>query len=830
MSRERAGRKAGVMIVIGSATVLTAGLTGSDAGTAESSEPQEQTVTVTEGTNAAVAAAPDGSVIMELQGLLFRVPAGGGDAEALTDPELQPSRPDVGDDGRIAFQSYADGRFHVSTMAADGSDVEQVTEGEFDDREPRWSPDGSQIAFSSDRGGSYDIWTVDVSSGELQQWTDDPGTEVEPSWHPDGTRIAYSTAGATDASTGTIESTTADGQVTTLVPEPDGEATLHAPSWAPDGDEVAYVRVSGTQADLMVGDEAVTSGQDVFVFTPVWSAQRELMYTADGAIRELDIDSAESRDVPFSANISLPDIDYDHKDHDFDSRAREQVTGVLTPALSPDATQVAFVALNDLWVMPVDGEPERITDDEFHVVDPVWSRDGKQLAYSSDRAGTEDIYVRDMSTGDEQRVTAMDGAEVSASFSPDGTELAFQDQDGATYVLTLDTGDVRELVPALFGPGRPSWSPDGSTIAFAAVKRYSERFREGTSQILTVDVDSGEQTFHAPGGEHDSISTRGDDGPVWSPDGTTMAFVVNSTLQVMPVDESGAPTGPARQINDDVADAPTWSGDSSQLLYMSNGELRLADASTGEAETVDVDLSYRPDRPTGSTTIHAGAFWDGTSRELQHDVDIVVAGNRIRSVSLHDDEHREGEVVDASDLTVMPGLWDSHVHQEYASRFFGDRQGRLSLSYGITSTVSVGDQVYRAMEDREALEAGERVGPNFYATGEPIDGSRVYYNFMRPTTSDEQVELELSRARALDYDFLKTYVRLPADRMRTVIDAAHDMGVPSGSHYLSPGAHLGQDGTTHLAATQRLGFARTSTATGSTYSDVPTLYGAGRGR
>ena len=60
-----------------------------------------------------------------------------------------------------------------------------------------------------------------------------------------------------------------------------------------------------------------------------------------------------------------------------------------------------------------------------------------------------------------------------------------------------------------------------------------------------------------------------------------------------------------------------------------------------------------------------------------------------------------------------------------------------------------------------------------------------------------------------------------------VVDAAHRLGVPSSSHYLSPGALVGQDGTTHLAATQRLGFARTITATGNSYDDVPALYGQG---
>jgi Tol biopolymer transport system component/imidazolonepropionase-like amidohydrolase len=778
-------------------------------------------VTVTEGTNMTATAAPDGSTVVDLQGLLFRVPEGGGTAEQLTPAELEPAQPDVGPDGRIAFQGYANGRFHVWIIDADGSNPVQLTTGGFDDREPRWSPDGSKIAFSSDRGGTYDIWVVEVNTGELTQWTDAAGLEFEPTWHPDGDEVGY-------VADGRIAATDATGSTRTLVERPaEEQASVHAPSWAPDGERIAYVQREDTEADLMVDGDAVTTDEDVFLFAPDWIGDNELLYTADGNIRTVATDGGGSSDISFEATIEMPSLAYEKKAHDFDDRTRKQVKGIVTPTVSPDASQIAFVALNDLWLMPIDGQPRRVTDDDYHEVNPAWSADGRYLAYSSDRAGTEDIYIRDLRTGEERRATAMDGAEVSAAFSPDGSQLAFQNQVGATFVLDLESGQVRELVPSLFGPGRPTWSADGSTIAFSAVKRYSERFREGTSQILTVDVATGEQQFHAPGKQHASISTRGDDGPVWSPDGQRMAFVVDSTLRVMPVDDNGTPTGPARQVNDEVADAPTWSGDSQSLLYLSNGKLRLADADTGEARTIEVPLSYQPDVATGRTVIHAGALWDGESRELRRDVDIVVVGNRIKSITPHTDTHRGARVVDASELTVMPGLMDSHVHQEYESRFYGDRQGRVSLSYGITSTMSVGDQVYRAVEDREALDAGERVGPRFYATGEPIDGSRVYYNFMRPTTSDEQVEKELSRARALDYDMLKTYVRLPADRMKTVIEAAHDMGLTSASHYLSPGAHLGQDGTTHLAATQRLGYARTLTATGASYSDVSSLYGEG---
>ncbi len=805
-------------------TAFATAAVGSSIGAADpptSVTPQGATVELSEGTNLAAAAAPDGSSVIDLHGMLYRVPEGGGGATRLTDPVLETARPDVGPDGRLVFQSYRDGRFHIWVADADGSNPTQITDGGYDDREPRWSADGAHVVFSSDREGTYDIWSVEVATGQLTQWTTDAGQEFDPSWSPDGARVVHVAGNQ-------IVATDRGGASTTLVPAPAGAATLHAPAMAPDGQRVAYVERDGTSAALMVDGEPVTEGADVFPFHPDWIGEEELLYTADGGIRVSSLGDGTTDEVPFTATIELRGADYDLKEHDFDDRRARRLDGVLTPQLSPDGSSVMFVALNDLWLMPIDGKPQRLTDDDFHEVNPVFSPDGTHIAYSSDKAGTEDIYVRNLASGEERRVTAMDAAEVSASFSPDGSQIAFQDQMGATYILDLASGAVRELVPSLFGPGRPTWSADGSTIAFAAVKQYSQRFREGTSQILTVDVATGEQEFHAPGAEHTSISTRGDDGPVWSPDGTSMAYVVGSTLRLMPVSADGTPTGQPRELNGEVADAPSWSGDSTQLLYLSNGDLRLADATTGEATTIDVPLTYRPDIAEGRRVIHAGAFWDGESRELREDVDITVVGNRIRSIDPHSPRRHGGEMIDASDLTIMPGLMDSHVHQAYESRFFGDRQGRISLAYGITSSLSVGDQVYRALEDRDALDAGERIGPRFYATGEPIDGSRVYYNFMRPTDSDEQVARELTRAEALDYDFLKTYVRLPAARMKTVIDEAHRLGLRSSSHYLSPGALVGQDGTTHLAATQRLGFARTITATGNSYADVPALYGEGK--
>jgi hypothetical protein len=404
--------------------------------------------------------------------------------------------------------------------------------------------------------------------------------------------------------------------------------------------------------------------------------------------------------------------------------------------------------------------------------------------------------------------------------------LAYQDEHGATYTIDISTGAHQRVAAALFAPSKPSWYANGKTLAIGALKAYNARFREGTSQILTVDIESGAQTFTEPA-PFKSLSTRGEDGPLYSPDGKSVAFVMDSVLWIRPVDDNGVPSGPARQINHEVTDAPTWSGDSKHLLYLSNGKLRLIAADGTNARTFPVDLAWTHEAPPARTIVHAGRFWDGRGADERTDVDIIVVDGRIQAVEPHRDRSGEtAKLVDAANLTVIPGLWESHTHEWISGKFYGDRLGRLWLAYGITELQSEGDPVYRAVETREAFASGDRIGPRFFAVGEAIDGERIYYNFMRPVMSEAQLQLELSRAKALDYDLLKTYVRLPHAWQKESMTFAHQMGIPVASHYMLPGMAFGMDGMTHVSATARLGFAYTRSAGGVSYQDMRSLFEA----
>jgi Tol biopolymer transport system component len=785
-----------------------------------------QTVTLTEGTNMAATVSPDQkTIIMDLQGSLWSLPFQGGAARQITDPMLEPARPDYSPKGGlIAFQAYKGGTFHIWTMNPDGTGLRQRTDGHGDDREPRFSPDGDRIAFASDRAfkGSYDIWVLDLASGKLTQWTSDPADEYEPAWSPDGSEIAF--VSGTGINGTTIQAVNAAGKLRTLVTAPTGER-LNSPSWSPDG-KLAWIQFAHTKSVLMVEGKQSSTCDDVFPFSASWLPSDRLLYTANGKIHLSTLSSGETQEIPFEARITLDRPAYTRKHLDLESKGNKQVKGIVSPTLSPDGKRVVFEALNQLWLLDIGGKPAALTNDKFYKEDPAWSPDGKSIAYSSDKAGTPDLYILDLATKTERRVTSFDdSAEVSAAWSPDGKTLAYQDEHGATYTVDIATGKSRRVAAALFAPSKPSWSADGKSLSIGALKAYTARFREGTSQILTVNLETGAQVYTEPA-PFKSIGTRGEDGPLYSPDGKSIAFVMDSVLWLRPVDQNGVPVGSAHQVNREVTDAPTWSGDSKQLLYLSNGELRLISADGTNPRTIPVDLSWTHEPVPASTIIHAGRLWDGRGAAERTDVDIIVVDGRIQSIEPHRERTgAQARLVDASNLTVIPGLWESHTHEWISGKFYGDRLGRLWLAYGVTELQSEGDPVYRAVETREAFASGERVGPRYFASGEAIDGERVYYNFMRPTMSEAQLALELSRARALDYDLVKTYVRLPHEFQKVAMTFAHEkMGVVAASHYMLPGMAYGMDGMTHVSATARLGFAYTRSSGGVSYQDMRTLF------
>ena len=329
------------------------------------------------------------------------------------------------------------------------------------------------------------------------------------------------------------------------------------------------------------------------------------------------------------------------------------------------------------------------------------------------------------------------------------------------------------------------------------------RFREGTNQVQTISAAGGDVKWYAPIPLL-SIDSRGGSGPVWSPDGMKMAAIYEGVLSVWPVAPGGEPLGPPRRITSESAHSPSWQGDSRHILYQSLDQLRIVDIESGDTRTVPFNMTWTPAIPKTRVVVHAGKLLDMKSPAMRSNVDVIVTGNRITSVVPHAAaNHLKAEVVDASNLTVMPGLTEFHSHLQ---KDYGAAQGRAWLAFGITTVRSPGNTPYEAVEDREANEAGVRPGPRVYGTGYLMEWNRVYYKMGIAISNVSQFEMELQRAKVLEHDLIKSYVRLPDLQQKRMVEFAHSIGVPVATHEIYPAAMVGVDNTEHTGATSRRGY------------------------
>ena len=305
------------------------------------------------------------SIVMNFMGNLWTMPATGGRATRISSLSQDTAYPTWSPDGKtIAFQSYKSGNFHIWAMNPDGSNVRELTFGFYDDREPVFSPDGTQIAFSSDRppsgspggvaSGSYNVWVLTLATGQLTEITHDPvlSNAYYPTWTPDGSHVTYVDT------THAIDSVAANGQGSVQTLYSNASMTLYSPTYSPDGKNLAYVGQGsagsggptsvngGPLTQLFVNGQAVSGNEDVFAFPAPWLSNDTLVYASNGKIWQRNVTTGTVTAVPFTARVSFARAAYPMKSYDFSSTAKQQAVGIVTPALSPDGKQVAFVALN----------------------------------------------------------------------------------------------------------------------------------------------------------------------------------------------------------------------------------------------------------------------------------------------------------------------------------------------------------------------------------------------------------------------------------------------------------------------------------------------------
>lgn len=467
---------------------------------------------------------------------------------ALTSPEKArfSGAVTVSPDGlRVAFVSTStDGRRELWVRSLDAEKPELLA-GTDDATAPFWSPDSRSIGYFADGK----LFKVEAAHGRPQQLC-----EVRESrggaWNREDVILFAGPEG--------LERVSAQGGTPVLATKVDAKEEAHRwPYFLPDGRHFVFLADAQTTENHHIRLGSLDSQETQILFGAVtrivYAPPGYLLYVNQGALvaQPFDARSLKVAGDPVTITEHIAEIG---ENHQFDFSASDN--GVLTYqigsqksqlvwynregkrleplgepdnyasiSLSPDGRRVAAGLLDpdgrqsDVWLIDVSrGAKTRLTFNPQSDGDPVWSPDGKQVAFSSNRSGDGHIHIYETSasaTGDDQILLSENADDVPTSWSRDGKNILFMrfqnSAPGGIWLLSTDDRQARLLLQSQsFEQGGPAFSPNGHFIAYDS----------NESGHLEVYV----QTFPLSGQKW-VISSGGGAVPRWRDDGKEIFYI-----------------------------------------------------------------------------------------------------------------------------------------------------------------------------------------------------------------------------------------------------------------------------------------------------------------
>ncbi|MDA0681092.1 MAG: amidohydrolase family protein [Proteobacteria bacterium] len=781
---------------------------------------EKLTFSTDEGSWLSIDVMPDGdTLIFDLLGDLYTLPITGGQATRITSGLGYDSQPVVSPDGEwIAFVTDRSGSVNLWIAKPDGSDARKLSdESHFEFISPAWTADSR-----------YVVVTKTALKPELTMYHIDGGTGVtlagakedDKFWgvgavaSPDGRYLYFAKAEESNGPVKTFPAAQisryefASGKIDQLTRDEGGAVR---PELSPDGTQLVYGTRDETQTGLRIHDLA--RGTDRWLTYPVQrDAQenfrppsrdvlpgysftpdgRSIVFNAEGKIWRVDVDSGQKDEIVFNADIELdigPDLIAPYRVPQGDLTA----TLIHNPRLSPNGEQIAASVLTKIYVMDATAgaTPKRLTSGDAWEFKPVWSPDGRWIAYVtwSMNEGGHIWRARSNGGGRPQQLTDIPAFYTDLVYSPDGTSLfamrgneymrhqTFSEFTGLGIPLELvslpSNGGPQTVITSVGGARDPHFGNDRSRV-----------FLSGEDGLFSVQLDGSDRreelVVTGPRGNRREEEPPKAESLRISPNGKFALALVNKQVFVIATTKIGGkaptvdvrgPSMPIAQLTDIGADFFGWTHDGQSVWWAIGNsfyqrslgsivfrEEKEDDSDEEGDDEQEEDTPFEPkdehesvqalsfdvvvprDTPSGTLLLTganviamSGATTAGMNTVLSNQ-DILITDNRITAIGDRGSlQAPDGvEVVDVSGKFIVPGFIDTHAHWEFRTDDVLEPQNwtlTASLAYGVTAGLDVQTSYKDYLAYRDFVETGQSVGERAFMTARGVFGDNDFQSY-----------------------------------------------------------------------------------------------------
>ena len=387
----------------------------------------------------------------------------------LTEPTLCPTRPE------IAFVSGGD----IWVVSAKGGEAHLLVSHPAEESRPLYSPDGNRLAFDSTRTGGGDIYILTLASGELKRLTFDDGLDQLDAWSRDGKWIYFSNASHDVGGKNDLYRVSSDGG-TPMPVSADRFTNEYQGAPSPDGASFAFAaRGNGDQQWWRHGHSHLD--------------ESEIWLRKDGGAYERLVDLNGRNNWPM---------------------------------WMPDGKQLYFMSdrtgAENIWSLPVGAKPKQVTKfTNGRVLWPSMGYDGKAIVFERDFK----IWQLDTKNGEAYAlpITLMgSSAGVGAThvtltqftgldLSPDGKKIVLVGHGDVFAASAHDGGEALQVTHTPGPESQVAWAPDSSRIVYVSQ-------RDAIMHVFLYDFTHRTELQLTTG-------AKSDQGPRFSPDGKTIAYV-----------------------------------------------------------------------------------------------------------------------------------------------------------------------------------------------------------------------------------------------------------------------------------------------------------------